>query len=154
MLFWFWTLMILPALLLQELFYLFWQAMWVPRNLSLHASLHAAFQFVMHIKYVCYLLSHWAINKVEKLFRSAVFLLEEATCFLITKTWHVIWEYQSRNTMLLISIISSNWNLCGSKSQAELVFIFFISLTNMTVCPVLKDVKFNYPWGVLFRYFR
>ncbi|KAL5667433.1 hypothetical protein ACJX0J_019654, partial [Zea mays] len=27
MLFWFWTLMILPALLLQELFYLFWQVM-------------------------------------------------------------------------------------------------------------------------------
>lgn len=43
--FWFWTLMILPALLVQLLFYSFWQVMWVPLNpiLVLLCMLHSIF---------------------------------------------------------------------------------------------------------------
>lgn len=75
MLFWFWTLMILPALLLQELFYLFWQVMWVPLDLSLNPACCSAYWIPLISK----LPSPRWLHGGEKLLISTMFSLLAAT---------------------------------------------------------------------------
>lgn len=79
--FWFWTLMILPALLVQLLFYSFCEVMWVPLNpiLMLLCMLHSNFLRISIVFF--YITAHKNNHIIAKLFISPVQLYKYSPLF-------------------------------------------------------------------------